>query len=130
MSALRAHHRVKLRIANVVASPDGDARSGGVKSDPILSLSGEHLPFGADDGLFRAATWRRRRRLIAMFKPEQPSPPLTPERLALRQKLNDGERTILEAMESELGRPLTEEEERLALEPGALIEQPRPKNPP
>jgi hypothetical protein len=65
-----------------------------------------------------------------MFKPEEPSPPLTPERLALRQKLNDGERKILEAMESDLGRPLTEEEERLALEPGAVIEQPRPKNPP
>ena len=48
----------------------------------------------------------------------------------MRQKLNDEERTILEAMESDLGRPLTEEEERLALEPGALIEQPRPKNPP
>jgi hypothetical protein len=34
---------------------------------------------------------------------------------------------MVEAMESDLGRPLTEEEERLALEPGALIEQPRPK---
>ena len=65
-----------------------------------------------------------------MFEPDQPSPPLTPERLALRQKLNDGERTILEAMESELGRPLTEEEERLALKPGAVIDQPRSKNPP
>jgi hypothetical protein len=30
----------------------------------------------------------------------------------------------MEAMERDLGRPLTEEEE-LALEPGALIEQPR-----
>jgi len=40
------------------------------------------------------------------------------------------ERKILEAMEGDLDRPLTEEEERLALEPGALIEQPRPKNPP
>ena len=65
-----------------------------------------------------------------MFKPEEPSPPLTPEREAVRQKLNDEERKMLEAMESDLGRPLTEEEERLALEPGALIEQPRPKNPP
>jgi hypothetical protein len=62
--------------------------------------------------------------LIAMFEPEEPSPPLTPERLAARQKLNDEERKILEAMESDLGRPLTEEEEHLALE------QPRPKNPP
>ena len=34
---------------------------------------------------------------------------------------------MLEAMESDLGRPLTEEEERLALEPAALIELPRPK---
>ena len=48
----------------------------------------------------------------------------------MRQKLNDGERKILEALESDLGRPLTEEEERLALEPGALIEEPHPKNPP
>ena len=64
-----------------------------------------------------------------MFTPEEPSPPLTPEREAARQLLNNEERKILEAMESELGRPLTEEEERLALEPGALIEQPRPKNP-
>ena len=62
-----------------------------------------------------------------MFEPEEPSPPLTPKRLAVRQKLNDGERKILEALESDLGRPLTEEEERLALEPGALIEEPHPK---
>ena len=68
--------------------------------------------------------------LIAVFNPEESSLPLTPEREAARQLLNDAERKILEAMESELGRPLTEEEERLALEPGALIEQPRPKNPP
>jgi hypothetical protein len=65
-----------------------------------------------------------------MFEPEEPSPPLAPKRLAVRQKLNDGERKILEALESDLGRPLTEEEERLALEPGALIEEPHPKNPP
>ena len=65
-----------------------------------------------------------------MFKPEEPSPALTPERLAVRQKLNDEEHKILEAIESDLGRPLTEDEERLALEPGALIEQPRIKSPP
>jgi hypothetical protein len=65
-----------------------------------------------------------------MFKPEEPSPPLTPERLAKRQQLTDKERKILEAIESDFGRTLTEEEERLALEPGALIEPPRPKNPP
>jgi hypothetical protein len=53
-----------------------------------------------------------------------------PEREAARQLLNDEERKILEAMESDLGRTLTEEEERLALEPGALIEQARPTNPP
>ena len=33
----------------------------------------------------------------------------------MRQKLNDGERKILEALESDLGRPLTEEEEPLGL---------------
>jgi hypothetical protein len=63
--------------------------------------------------------------MAAVFKPEEPSPPLTPEREAARQVLNDEEREILEAMERDLGRPLTEEEEHLALEPGALIEQPR-----
>jgi hypothetical protein len=62
-----------------------------------------------------------------VFSPEEPSPPLTPEREAARKLLNDEERKILEAMESDLGRTLTEEEERLALEPGALIELPRPK---
>jgi hypothetical protein len=61
-----------------------------------------------------------------VFSPEEPSPTLTPEREAARKLLNDEERKILEAMESDLGRTLTEEEERLALEPGALIELPRP----
>lgn len=61
----------------------------------------------------------------AVFKPEEPSPPLTPEREAARQLLNDEEREIVEAMERDLGRLLTEEEEHLALEPGALIEQSR-----
>jgi hypothetical protein len=65
-----------------------------------------------------------------MFKPGEPSPPLTPERLAARQRLNDNERKMVEAIELDLGRPLTEQEEHLALEPGALIEQPRPKAPP
>jgi hypothetical protein len=65
--------------------------------------------------------------MVAVFEPEEPSPPLTPEREAVRQLLNDEERKMLEAMERDLGRPLTEEEEHLALEPGALIEQPRPK---
>jgi hypothetical protein len=63
-----------------------------------------------------------------MFKPEEPSPPLTPERLAARQRLNDDQRKMLAAMEFELGRPLTEEEEQSALDPGVLIEQPRPKH--
>ena len=63
--------------------------------------------------------------MAAVFKPEEPSPPLTPERLAARQRLNDDERKMLAAVERDLGRPLTEEEEHLALEPGALIEQPR-----
>ena len=52
----------------------------------------------------------------AMSKPEEPSPPLTPEREAARQRLNDGERNMLEEMERELGRLLTEQEEHLALE--------------
>jgi hypothetical protein len=63
--------------------------------------------------------------MAAVFKPEEPSPPLTPGREAARQVLNDEERKILEAVERDLGRPLTEEEEHLALEPGALSEQPR-----
>lgn len=64
-----------------------------------------------------------------MFKPKEPSPPLTPEREAARQRLNENERKMVEAMERELGRPLTEEEEHLVLEPGALIEQPHPHDP-
>jgi hypothetical protein len=62
-----------------------------------------------------------------MFKPEEPSSPVTPEREAARQLLNDEEREMVEAMERDLVRPLTEEEERLVLEPGPLIEQPPPK---
>jgi hypothetical protein len=65
-----------------------------------------------------------------MFKPEDPSPPLTAEREAARQRLTANERRILETLERDFGRPLTKEEERLALEPGALIEPPRPKKPP
>jgi hypothetical protein len=61
-----------------------------------------------------------------MFKPEEPSSPLTPERKAARQLLNDAERKMVAAMERDLVRPLTEEEERLVLEPGPLIEHPRP----
>jgi hypothetical protein len=38
--------------------------------------------------------------------------------------LNDEERKKLERMERDLGRPLTDEEEDLVLEPGPLIEQP------
>jgi hypothetical protein len=45
-----------------------------------------------------------------VFTPEE-IPPLTPEREAARQLLNDEERKILEAMESDLGRTLTEEED-------------------
>jgi hypothetical protein len=63
----------------------------------------------------------------AMFRPEQPSSPVTPERAAARQLLNKEERKMVAAMERDLVRPLTEEEERLVLEPGPLIEQPRPK---
>jgi hypothetical protein len=62
-----------------------------------------------------------------MFKPEEPSPPVTPEREVARQLLNGEERKMVEAMERDLVRPLTEEEERLVLEPGPLVEQPPPK---
>ena len=47
-----------------------------------------------------------------MFKPEEPSPSLTPEREATRQLLNKEERKMVAAMERDLVRPLTEEEER------------------
>ena len=60
-----------------------------------------------------------------MFKLEEPSPRSRPEREAARQLLNDEEREILEAMERDLGRPLSGKEEHLASEPGALIEKPR-----
>ena len=62
-----------------------------------------------------------------MFGPEQPSFPITPEREAARQLLNKEERKMVAAMERDLVRPLTEEEERLVLEPGRFIEQPPPK---
>src|SRR3984957_9984547 len=45
--------------------------------------------------------------MAAVFNPEELSPPLAPEREAARQVLNDEEREILEAMERDLGRPLT-----------------------
>jgi hypothetical protein len=61
-----------------------------------------------------------------MSKPEEPFPPLTPEREAVRQRLNHGERNMLEEMERELGRLLTEQEEHLALE-HTRAQQPRPK---
>jgi hypothetical protein len=63
----------------------------------------------------------------ATFRPEEPSPPITPEREAARQLLNKEERKMVAAMERDLVRPLTEEEERLVLEPGPLIEQSPPK---
>ena len=63
----------------------------------------------------------------AMFRPEDPSSPVTPEREAARQLLNKEERKMVAAMERDLVRPLTKEEERLVLEPCSLIEQPPPK---
>jgi|SRR5580692_8359283 hypothetical protein len=62
-----------------------------------------------------------------MFRPEKPFSPVSPEREAARQLLNDEERKMVAQMERELVRPLTEEEERLVLEPGPLIEQPPAK---
>ena len=45
--------------------------------------------------------------MVAVFQPEEPSPPLTPERLKpARQLLNDEERKILEAMERDLASSL------------------------
>jgi hypothetical protein len=61
---------------------------------------------------------------MSAFNPEDPSPPITPEREAARQRLNAEKRKMLEAMERDLGRPLTEGEEHLVLDPGALIEPP------
>jgi hypothetical protein len=66
----------------------------------------------------------------SMFQREEPSPPLTPERLAERQKLKRRRAQDSGSDRERPRRPLTEDEERLALEPGALIEQPRSKNPP
>ena len=80
-------------------------------------MAGKNRTLACNSNLATAAA------LIGVFKPEEHLP-RSPERKAARQLLNDAERKILEAMESDLGRPLTEEEERLALEPGALIEQP------
>jgi hypothetical protein len=59
-----------------------------------------------------------------VLRPEEPSPPLAPEREAARLVLNDKEHKTLEWTERDLGRPLTEEEEHLVLDPGPLIEQP------
>lgn len=59
---------------------------------------------------------------MAVFKPEEPSPPLTPERQASRLVRNDKERKTLEWTERDLGRLLTEDEEHLVLQPGPLIE--------
>jgi hypothetical protein len=53
-------------------------------------------------------------------------PPLTPEREAARQRLKDGERNMLEEMERELGRLLTEQEEHLALEHTRAQQAPTP----
>jgi hypothetical protein len=50
-----------------------------------------------------------------MLRPGEPST-ISPEREAERLRLSEDERVMLQAMERELGRPLTEPEERLALE--------------
>ena len=79
----------------------------------------------------RAGVYSRRAKPIGSreghVQPEEPSSPVTPEREAARQLLNDEERKMVAAMERDLVRPLTEEEERLVLEPGPLIGQPPPK---
>ena len=50
-----------------------------------------------------------------MLPPGEPST-ISPQREAERLRLSDNQRAMLQAMERELGRPLTEPEERLALE--------------
>ena len=50
-----------------------------------------------------------------MLRPGEPST-ISPEREAERLRLSEDERAMLQAMERELGRPLTEPEEHLALE--------------
>jgi hypothetical protein len=55
-------------------------------------------------------------------KLKEPPSPLTTERAAL---VNDEERKMVEAMERELVRPLTEQEKHLVLEPGAPVKRPR-----
>jgi hypothetical protein len=50
-----------------------------------------------------------------MLPPGEPST-ISPEREAERLRLSEDERAMLQAMERELGRPLTEPEENLALE--------------
>ena len=50
-----------------------------------------------------------------MFRPREPST-ISPEREAERLRLSEDERAMLQAIERELGRPLTEPEEDLALE--------------
>jgi hypothetical protein len=50
-----------------------------------------------------------------MLRPGQPST-ISPEREAKRLRLSEGERAMLQAMERELGRPLTGPEEYLVLE--------------
>ena len=99
--------------AILVGAPPAEGQSG-AKKNRILAGNSNLAAAGA---------------LITVFKPEETSPALTTEREAARQRLNDDERKMLEAIESDLVRPLTEEEEHLVLEPGALIEQVRPKNP-
>ena len=44
---------------------------------------------------------------MSAFNPDDPSPPITPEREAARQRLNAEKRKMLEAMERDLGRPLS-----------------------
>ena len=56
------------------ASPSGLVVSGGLPSGG----SDRRGDDAGDGSTQKLATWRRRRRLIAMFKPEEPSPPSRP----------------------------------------------------
>jgi len=54
--------------------------------------------------------------MAAMFKPEEPSAPLSPKRQAARERMTDEERSVIAMMERNLGRPMTPQEEFLSLE--------------
>jgi hypothetical protein len=61
--------------------------------------------------------------MAAMYKPDEPSPPLTPERIAARQRMSEEERDVIAMMERDLGRVMTEQEEFLSLEQARHLDE-------